>query len=323
MIDFRYHMVSLAAVLVALAMGVVLGAGPLRDDIGNTLTGEVTKLREEKATLRAEADTAARALDAQDEFVDTMLPAMVAGRLEGRAVALVRLPQSDNADVTGIADTVRDAGGEIATTVTIDESWFDAAGSEALDTEPGSPQVLTDALAALGRPSSTLTMPELLGLVVGNRTADNLPLPSLAQRQEAFAVLGDAGLVSGAPPRQNPAGVILVGGLLPAAASDDTAGDPVALQRATQLVELAASIDERSGGAVLTTPEPSVGSVDVSPVSVAREDSGLSDGLSTVDGPQQAVARGQVVLALQEQLAGGSGHYGVAEDATSAIPDEQ
>lgn len=45
MIDFRYHLVSLAAVLIALSIGIVLGAGPLNDNIGSTLSGEVTKLR--------------------------------------------------------------------------------------------------------------------------------------------------------------------------------------------------------------------------------------------------------------------------------------
>ncbi|HBO53687.1 MAG TPA: copper transporter, partial [Janibacter terrae] len=52
MIDFRYHLVSLAAVLIALSIGIVLGAGPLNDNIGSTLSGEVTKLRQEKEALR-------------------------------------------------------------------------------------------------------------------------------------------------------------------------------------------------------------------------------------------------------------------------------
>ncbi|MDU2059289.1 MAG: copper transporter, partial [Dermabacter sp.] len=38
MIDFRYHLVSLVAVFLALAIGIVLGAGPLRDGVGQTLT---------------------------------------------------------------------------------------------------------------------------------------------------------------------------------------------------------------------------------------------------------------------------------------------
>ena len=40
MIDFRYHLVSIASIFMALAVGIVLGAGPLKEDIGNTLTAK-------------------------------------------------------------------------------------------------------------------------------------------------------------------------------------------------------------------------------------------------------------------------------------------
>ncbi|MDU5317282.1 MAG: copper transporter, partial [Varibaculum cambriense] len=52
MIDFRYHLVSLMAVLVALTMGVVLGAGPLQGKISDTLSGQVTALSKQQAELR-------------------------------------------------------------------------------------------------------------------------------------------------------------------------------------------------------------------------------------------------------------------------------
>ncbi len=42
MIDFRYHLVSIVSIFLALAVGIVLGAGPLQDQVGNTLTSEIT-----------------------------------------------------------------------------------------------------------------------------------------------------------------------------------------------------------------------------------------------------------------------------------------
>ena len=35
-IDFRYHLVSIVSIFLALAVGIVLGAGPLKEDLGNT-----------------------------------------------------------------------------------------------------------------------------------------------------------------------------------------------------------------------------------------------------------------------------------------------
>ena len=55
-IDFRYHIVSLISVFLALAVGIALGAGPLKETIGDTLTGQVEQLRGEKDALRAELD---------------------------------------------------------------------------------------------------------------------------------------------------------------------------------------------------------------------------------------------------------------------------
>ena len=48
MIDFRYHLVSLISVFLALAVGVVLGAGPLQNSLGTALNDQVTSLRENR-----------------------------------------------------------------------------------------------------------------------------------------------------------------------------------------------------------------------------------------------------------------------------------
>lgn len=56
MVDFRYHLVSLVSVFLALAVGIILGAGPLQNSIGNTLQDQVTELRTSRNEARAQAD---------------------------------------------------------------------------------------------------------------------------------------------------------------------------------------------------------------------------------------------------------------------------
>ena len=70
MIDFRYHLVSLISVFLALAVGIALGAGPLEETIGNTLTGQVDQLRSERDQLRSDLDDAASDLAASDAFIE-------------------------------------------------------------------------------------------------------------------------------------------------------------------------------------------------------------------------------------------------------------
>jgi hypothetical protein len=53
-IDFRYHVVSIVAVFIALAVGIVLGSGPLKDDISGFLEDRTEQLAQEKVELQGE-----------------------------------------------------------------------------------------------------------------------------------------------------------------------------------------------------------------------------------------------------------------------------
>ena len=89
MIDFRYHLVSIVSIFLALAVGIALGAGPLQQPIGQTLSSQVSTLRQEKDNLRTQLTAAQQQADAADEFAATVAPQLVASRLGGRSVVLV------------------------------------------------------------------------------------------------------------------------------------------------------------------------------------------------------------------------------------------
>lgn len=93
MIDFRYHLVSIISIFMALAVGIVLGAGPLQGQIGDTLTQEVTQLREDRATLRTELDAARKLGVTRDDFTLEARARLVGGTLKDAKVALVILPR--------------------------------------------------------------------------------------------------------------------------------------------------------------------------------------------------------------------------------------
>ena len=95
MIDFRYHLVSIVSIFLALAVGIVLGAGPLKGDIGTSLTEQMTALRADKAQLRTDLDAARRDTSARDTFSAAVAPAIMKGQLTGKTVALVVAPGAD------------------------------------------------------------------------------------------------------------------------------------------------------------------------------------------------------------------------------------
>ena len=79
MIDFRYHLVSLISVFLALAVGIVLGAGPLRENLGDQLAGQVEQLRTEQEQLRTEAEQLAGENDQLSSFITEVGPEVILG----------------------------------------------------------------------------------------------------------------------------------------------------------------------------------------------------------------------------------------------------
>ena len=103
-ISFRYHVVSLLAVLLALAAGIALGSGPLQRDAVRRVGGQ----RRGGARGRRRPRRAARGgRGLRRRRTPTRPPGtLLGGELDGRAVTLVSLPGAADATVTGLTDMV-------------------------------------------------------------------------------------------------------------------------------------------------------------------------------------------------------------------------
>ncbi|UVI34692.1 copper transporter [Brevibacterium spongiae] len=129
MIDFRYHLVSLVSVFLALAVGIVLGAGPLKEPIGESLQSQVDALRSDRDTLRTNLDAAKGNIDKQNEFVTAAAPELIDGILKDREVSIIAGPEADPEQVEEVSNRVKEADGTIAgdvsfvpNTLTVDNS---------------------------------------------------------------------------------------------------------------------------------------------------------------------------------------------------------
>ncbi|MDR1295718.1 MAG: copper transporter [Bifidobacteriaceae bacterium] len=130
MINFRYHLVSLICVFLALAVGIVLGAGSLRDPITSNLDAQVTSLRDEKDSLREELAVAESDGEYRDGILETLVPLGVDAMLPDTQVALVSVGSVDGRVEATFAEALRDAGASIATRLTIEETWWQAGSQD-------------------------------------------------------------------------------------------------------------------------------------------------------------------------------------------------
>src|SRR5262245_4209001 len=110
MINFRFHLASLIAIFLALALGVVVGAGVVDRGVVDALNDRLNKVeskaeraQDENTTLRSDNDTLAKAIDAAQCHT-------VADQLLGEDVGIVAVRGVDDARVKAAATAAECAG---------------------------------------------------------------------------------------------------------------------------------------------------------------------------------------------------------------------
>ena len=119
MFDLRYHVASLAAVFVALVLGMFVGVGLsgrgfVSDAERENLQASIDGLRIERDNALARIGNADLRGEAYDDFVRVAYPELVRERLDRRAVALVFVGSVDQGLAATVRRAVTDAGGRIA-----------------------------------------------------------------------------------------------------------------------------------------------------------------------------------------------------------------
>lgn len=204
MIDFRYHLVSLVSVFLALALGIVLGAGPLQNSIGNFLQDQVTELRVSRDQTRAELNQVTRDRDAADAALEIAGKQLIPGVLEGRRVGLILVPGVAPEDVDAVRARIEQAGGAIASQIQLHEgfassdnaSYRNALASQmaehidGVDADSDPITVLATALSVIARsPSTDANVQSLTGYFAANDKEHILATINQSSEQGVDAVL--------------------------------------------------------------------------------------------------------------------------------------
>ena len=131
MIDFRYHLVSIVAVFLALAIGIVIGASALKPDVVKFFDNASTREQRTISTQQANIRNLENQLASNQAFAQAAAPRLLSGLLEGQPVALVTAPGADAATVNGITTALKLAGAKITTQAALQPSFFDtSAGTQ-------------------------------------------------------------------------------------------------------------------------------------------------------------------------------------------------
>ena len=295
MISFRYHVVSILAVLLALAAGVALGGGPLSElGRGGDDATELAEARSQELTRRL--DEASLTDSFQDEFAQDLAAGAVTGSLAGRPVVMITMPGADEGVVSSLSDLVADAGGSVSGTFAVqptlvsdsEKSLVDTLGSQLVERPEGKD-------VAASAPTYE-RMGQLIGRAVAS-VADDGGAADTTSKDLLSSLKGAELLVhEGGSGTRGSLVVVVLG------------DEPESPDESDKIFSgLLTGLAEQSDGVVLaaTTRSGNDGLL-----SVLRDDVAFSANVSTADSSETTAGRIAAVLALAEDGRGTTGHYG-------------
>jgi hypothetical protein len=143
----RYHAASLAAVFLALAVGILIGVGFGSDIVNGTADDLENSLHSDLDDARAQVDDLQNQLDDERDFTAALTPAVVENRLRGRRIAIVALGALDDSLSDGIRDALEPAGAKLQEIAVVREPPDPSAATA----PAGGPKHGTDRISALAR----------------------------------------------------------------------------------------------------------------------------------------------------------------------------
>jgi Copper transport outer membrane protein, MctB len=301
LIDFRYHIVSIVAVFLALALGLFLGSTTLQSTVTNQLSSQAHSVINRNHTLEADNSQLTSALKGEQKLSAALEPYAVADRLTGTTVALVSAPGVQGNVRKAVSATLQLAGATVTADVQVQATYLDP-------TQDAELSMLATELELPGHP-----------LPAGNGVTQVSSELSRARVDQALSALSDGGFinVSGSTP-DRPADLAV---MLVAAPSTSGVTPAIQTQQNTELLALATDLRAASAGAVLGGPLPVTG-VPGSMLAAARADSTLVLNVSTVDFDPADPAAGRIaiVLALSNAPTETVGAYGLGSNPPLPSP---
>ncbi|MHB0997732.1 MAG: copper transporter [Armatimonadota bacterium] len=285
LIDLKYHLTSLIAVFLALAIGILAGSSliagsSIERQIAKGLEKEFGKLRIENQQQQAELQNLQNLLDKHNQFADKMLPALTNGRLARNRVAIIQTGDYSNA-VQMVKSCLEKAGAQVSSITTLPD----------LTTEDIQPIIINAVLSITGETNNPDPVNRVLQIIANSIvTGSNTDAIKILESKN---ILTSSGYYD-----QGTWRIVLIGG------SKEKPGN-----RASE-IDLPL-IEKLKNAGVLTVVGTEPVRAEVSYITDYK-----SMEIPTVDNVDEAM--GQIALIFA--LSGESGNFGVKKSADKVIP---
>jgi hypothetical protein len=313
-INFRFHLVSLVAVFLALALGVVVGSTVIDQTIVDRLSSQIDSIRRRADEQRAENRALRDQMKGLETFIAQSQHQVTGRRLNQIPVTIVAVRGVPAEDVRAAADILKSAGALVPGVLWIEDAMSagDPSARTKLVQAIGDTGLATDdlrqvALEALGHRLATGAR------VVTAATPTLSAVDTLVSFREAglisFDTMGGGSVSLDSWPAANTRMLMI----------DGSQAHPPPGTVSLPILRAAAAAGGRLVLAEVFRPTAAIkdrGAV----VRGVREDASLSRVISTIDDLDDLRGQVALTLAVQELGTGRAGHYGEGPGANSQLP---
>ncbi|MCX4473102.1 Copper transporter MctB precursor [Micromonospora sp. MW-13] len=307
MINFRYHVVSLTAVFLALAIGLVVGTAALNGPVADSLKERVNGLSKDNQLMRQKVNDMQKELEMEEQFAAEIAQVVLPSKLTGRRVVLVTLPNKRE-HTEGVLKMLQTAGATLTGRVDLQDKFINPDNnSNLMELAVTAARPSAPASGLPGNGHGVETSSALLASVLLDR-AGGTPVTE-ADRKAVLASYTNAGYLTTDAKVTGPAeAVVLVSG--------QPYVDKDSVKKDESVVKVAEQFD-RAGAIVVAGTGSAGGNV----VAVVRGDPVLSQTISTVDDANTTQGQLATSLALVQQVVEKkAGQYGVGDNAAALVP---
>jgi cation diffusion facilitator CzcD-associated flavoprotein CzcO len=310
-IDFRYHLISIIAVLMSLAIGIFAGSGFLGGPLLDDLERRQSNLEERNREYRSDNQDLRGELSQVNDFVSAVEPMLVEDALLSENVVVLEFEGSDSDAIERLVEAIENAGGVPVARILLTEKFaleqetdlnqlaltVESTGSRARE-------VRRDAATRLG-----------IAVARAGAFAGGEPRGVAAAIENLRALLDDldrAGFVSvdqldGESPVPPGTSFVIAGG----------SPDPAPYDVAAMAADLGIEISHQGNPVIVAEPSTSVWGLTTG----IRGDEAAAQQVATADQADKIEGRIATVLGLAAVRRGDEpGHYGVGPDATALLP---
>jgi hypothetical protein len=316
MINFRFHIVSLIAVFLALAVGILVGSAFGKPTLIENLNTELNRVEHKADAANALSSQLQAEQHELNDYIQNSAAYAVQQRLPGTTIVVVAVRGVNDKTVSDTMDMLRTAGANAPAVVWLEPRWQLTA--------PGDAAALAQAVG-----SNAQNPDEVRSIAMGilaDRLTGPLPRssasPAERARLDVLRQLSDAGFVTVAGVAKNdlesyPASTakaaLVIDGDQTKFNDDTVFGSVIRSLSSAAVPTLAAEIYVPSQD----PNAPQRGDI----VGLVRSDSSLSKQVSTIDDLDLTQGQVTAVLALEDLVTGnGVGHYGYGKGATRGVP---